>query len=166
MVEVPGVNLASLHAWRDVAHGIVHRHFYHSQVTGSLRSMLVYTPPAYQLDAESAFPVLYLLHGLGMTKLPGRKWVVLISLPITFLADNQSQPMIVVMLNGHPLPIPGDPVFDDYAPENLRAMEAEIRQEIIPYVEQHYRIEKGREHRAIAGLSMGRACLADGPAAP
>ena len=34
-------------------------------------------------------------------------------------------------------------------------MEAEIRQEIIPYVEQHYRIEKGREHRAIAGLSMG-----------
>ena len=155
LVEVPGVNLASLHAWRDVAHGIVHRHFYHSQVTGSLRSMLVYTPPAYQLDAESAFPVLYLLHGFGDDETAwtevGRAHFIADNL----LADNQSQPMIVVMPNGHPLPIPGDPVFDDYAPENLRAMEAEMRQEIIPYVEEHYRIEKGREQRAIAGLSMG-----------
>ena len=36
---------------------------------------------------------------------------------------------------GDRAPIPGDPVFDNYAPENLWAMEAEMRQEIIPYVE-------------------------------
>ena len=85
MVEVPGVNLASLHAWRDVAHGIVHRHFYHSQVTGSLRSMLVYTrllPTSWMLSLSFRFSTSCM--ALGMTKLPGRKWVVLISLPITF----------------------------------------------------------------------------------
>ena len=46
--------------------------------------MLVYTPPAYQLDAESAFPVLYLLHGFGDDETAWTEVVVLISLPITF----------------------------------------------------------------------------------
>jgi len=155
LLEIPGPNSDSLHAWRDVPHGAIHRHFYHSQVTGGQRSMLVYTPPAYQLEPESHFPVLYLLHGFGDDETAwtevGRSHFIQDNL----LSENRCRGMIVVMPNGHPLDIPPDTAFDHYAPDNLRAMTAEMRQEIMPYIKHHYRTLEGRDHRAIAGLSMG-----------
>src|SRR5271170_88160 len=60
-VHVPGSRLLEP---GDAAHGAVHLHWYHSDVTGTVRRMHVYTPPGYGADAAQ-YPVLYLLHGAG-----------------------------------------------------------------------------------------------------
>ena len=49
---------------RNVPHGAVTRHIYHSTVLNGEREIFVYTPPGYE-KARAKLPVLYLLHGAG-----------------------------------------------------------------------------------------------------
>ena len=155
MVEVPGDNPQSLHAIVDVPHGTVHRHYYHSQVTGTHRSLLVYTPAAYVADREARFPVLFLLHGFGDDETAwtevGRAHFIADNL----MADLRAKPMIIVMPNGHPVPIPVGQRPDNYSEDNRRALDAEIRNELIPFLDGHYRIKSDASNRGIVGLSMG-----------
>jgi enterochelin esterase-like enzyme len=155
MVEVPGENPQSLHALKDVPHGTVHRHYYHSLVAGSQRSLLVYTPASYVSDREARFPVLFLLHGFGDDETAwtevGRAHFIADNL----MADERAKPMIIVMPNGHPVLIPDGQRPENYSEDNRRALDAEIRNELIPFLEGHYRIETDASKRAIVGLSMG-----------
>lgn len=155
MVEVPGENSQSLHALKDVPHGTVHRHYYHSQVTGADRSFLVYTPAAYVADHDAQFPVLFLLHGFGDDETAwtevGRAHFIADNL----MANHQAKPMIIVMPNGHPIPIPDTQRPENYSEDNRRALDAEIRNELLPFMEGHYRIKKEASFRGIVGLSMG-----------
>jgi enterochelin esterase-like enzyme len=155
MVEVPGENPQSLHALKDVPHGTLHRHYYHSQVAGSQRSLLVYTPASYVSDLEARFPVLFLLHGFGDDETAwtevGRAHFIADNL----MADERAKPMIIVMPNGHPLLIPDGQRPENYSEDNRRALDAEIRNELIPFLEGHYRTETDASKRAIVGLSMG-----------
>ena len=48
---------------RNVPHGLVTRHVYHSDVTKGERELYVYTPPGY--DRRKTYPVLYLVGGSG-----------------------------------------------------------------------------------------------------
>jgi len=48
---------------RNVPHGLVTRHVYHSDVTNGERELYVYTPPGY--DRSKTYPVLYLVGGSG-----------------------------------------------------------------------------------------------------
>jgi len=48
---------------RDVPHGAVTRHVYHSGVTNGERELYVYTPSGY--DRKKTYPVLYLVGGSG-----------------------------------------------------------------------------------------------------
>ena len=115
--------------------------------------MVVYTPPGYSADKK--YPVLYLLHGIGDTE---RGWtrdrghVVLDNL----IDDGKAEPMIVVMPYGRastkPLP---ENIFDRGEFEAYGAFEGELLNDIIPYIESHYSVMNDREHRALAGLSMG-----------
>jgi enterochelin esterase family protein len=63
-VEVPG---ASPMPWDqiDIPHGEVHHHFYYSAVVGDNRDYFVYTPPGYDGEPKTLYPVLYLLHGFS-----------------------------------------------------------------------------------------------------
>lgn len=158
-VHVPGPSLP----WEvnQVPHGVIHHHFYHSQMANDNRDFYVYTPPDYA-SSKHEYPVLYLLHGFsddasGWTAV-GLANVILDNL----IAQGKVQPMIVVMPLGY-----GD--YDvirrgwgswgdkELARRNLTRFTDILLSEVMPQAEGMYRIKKSRESRAIAGLSMGGA---------
>lgn len=143
LVEVPGA-ASAFFAERDVPHGQVSTVWYQSAVLGQPRRMQIYTPPGYATSGER-YPVLYLLHGAGDDDqswlMAGRANFILDNL----IASGKAKPMIVVMPNGSVQRAPG--TADPYP--------ASFKAEIMPYVEKNFRLQPGRENRAIAGLSMG-----------
>jgi enterochelin esterase-like enzyme len=161
MVHVPGP--ASL-PWEvnEVAHGILHHHFYQSGVVGDQRDFYVYTPPGSQPRAKQKYPVLYLLHGFsddasGWTAV-GRAHVILDNL----IAQGKVKPMLVVMPLGYGAPEivargfggPGDAALRQ---RNFDRFTQALLTEVIPQVESAYHVIANRNSRAIAGLSMGGA---------
>lgn len=156
-VEVPEANVDFYDA-QDVPHGEVRALWYHSQVTGALRRVFVYTPPGYDADPDQRFPVLYLQHGAGEDE---RGWTA--QGRANFILDNliaagRAQPMIIVMANGYakragaevePGGRPGRPRFD------FSGFEAVLVEELVPKIDATYRTLANRENRALAGLSMG-----------
>ena len=64
LLEVPG-DPPRLHEFQDVPHGTVRIHEYLSRSLGKRRGLYVYTPPGYDKDPGSRYPVLYLFHGIG-----------------------------------------------------------------------------------------------------
>jgi enterochelin esterase family protein len=161
MVHVPGP--APL-PWEvmDVAHGILHHHFYKSGVVGDQRDYYVYTPPGYQPRAKQKYPVLYLLHGFsddasGWTAV-GRAHVILDNL----IAQGKVKPMLVVMPLGYGAPEIvargfGGPRDAALRQRNFDRFTQALLTEVIPQVESAYHVIANRNSRAIAGLSMGGA---------
>ncbi len=150
MYEVPGAAFEEYRA--DVPHGAIATVWYQSAAVGGLRRMHVYTPPGYERDGRS-YPVLYLLHGGGDTDdswpTVGRAGAILDNL----IAAKQAVPMIVVMPAGHvsrefSLRTGMNTMGHDQFNEDLTGS-------VIPFVDHTYRTAEDREHRAIAGLSMG-----------
>jgi enterochelin esterase family protein len=160
LVRVPGP--ASL-PWEvsDVPRGAVHHHFYRSKVVGDQRDFYVYTPPGYD-GARGEYPVLYLLHGYsddasGWSAV-GRAHVILDNL----IAQGKARPMLVVMPLGYGAPEIVTPTWGGIRDPGLRQRNYDrfrdaLLGEVIPAVEGAYRVARGRESRAIAGLSMGGA---------
>ncbi len=158
-LHVPGP--ASL-PWEinDVPHGVIHRHFYKSGIVGDQRDFYVYTPPGYDPAARAAYPVLYLLHGFSddasAWTAVGRANVILDNL----LARGKVRPMVVVMPLGYGAPEVlkvGGPRDASLWRTNVERFREATLEEVLPRVEQAYRVSKDRENRAIAGLSMGGA---------
>jgi enterochelin esterase family protein len=146
----------------EVSHGVVHHHFYKSQVVGDQRDYYVYTPPGFDPKGKTKYPVFYLLHGYsdsadGWTAV-GQANIILDNL----LAQNKIKPMIVVMPLGY-----GTPemlrlkwaVWDhqDIRQVNFDNFRRALITEVMPQVESAYPVSGKREDRAIAGLSMGGA---------
>jgi enterochelin esterase family protein len=139
---------------RPVPHGTVHVNFYDSKNLGTPRMFYVYTPPGYE-SSRQKYPVLYLLHGGGQIEASwtwtGRANVIMDNL----LADGKIKPMVVVMPYGHiPREIKPGPIVPA-SPSDAAAIETELLTGVLPLVESKYRVLKDRNHRAIAGLSMG-----------
>jgi enterochelin esterase-like enzyme len=138
-----------------IAHGKIDTIRYISKTVGATRKALVYTPPSYSRSKK--YPVLYLLHGIGGDEKEwlngGQPQVILDNL----YADRKIEPMIVVMPNGRAMK--DDRVGDNMmAPDKVQAFatfEKDLLNDLIPYIEKKYPVIKDREHRAIAGLSMG-----------
>jgi enterochelin esterase-like enzyme len=134
---------------KNVPHGLVTRHVYHSNVTDGERELYVYTPPAY--DRRRNYPVLYLVGGSG--DLPsnwiydGRDNFMLDNL----LAEKKAVPMLIA--------IPNNQVVHRNNPKHtdltFKIFEAELRQHVIPLVEREYSVRKDPHGRALSGLSMG-----------
>lgn len=134
---------------RNVPHGNVTRHIYHSEVTGGERELYVYTPPGY--DPSKKYPVLYLLGGSG--ELPsnwvydGRVNLILDNL----LAEGKAVPMLIA--------IPNNQVIHRNHPKHTELtfdiFEKEMRNHVIPVVEKAYNVQQDPRGRAISGLSMG-----------
>jgi hypothetical protein len=64
VLEVPSPG-EDFYLAKHVPHGDVREHWFYSNVTGSFRRMFVYTPPGYEKDNSTHYPVLYLQHGAG-----------------------------------------------------------------------------------------------------
>lgn len=144
-----------LAAIQPVAHGVVHRHVFTSKTRHAETAVQIYTPPQFDPKATTTYPVVYLLHGFGDDETAwadtGRA---------NFIADNliaqgRALPAIIVMTNGHPVPIPAGARFPDYAAANLAAMQQELLTEVLPLVESSYPVRRNAASRAIVGLSMG-----------
>jgi len=153
LVYVPGSDFMDT---QNVPHGAIASVTYYSTALKRFRRMHVYTPPGYELG-KGKYPTFYLLHGSSDSDdswaSVGRAGFILDNL----IAAHKAKPMLVVMPAGHTRAgggfgpraagPGGQPPADEFTQDFLT--------DIMPYVEQHYRVRKDREHRAIAGLSMG-----------
>lgn len=124
--------------------------FFESKITGQLERIMIYLPPEYMQNTEKKYPVLYLQHGHGENE---TCWVS--QGKMNFIYDNlvhqrKAVPAIVVMANGMIYKESGDKRELKY-----RDMSEFVKEELIPYVENKYRTYGDKEHRAMAGLSMG-----------
>ncbi len=136
-----------------IPHGRLEMVEYDSKTVGTRRKMQVYTPPGYSPDEK--YPVLYLLHGIGGDETEWQRFATPDVLVDNLLADGKVAPMIVVMPNGRAQPndrAEGD-VFKA-APAFAR-FEQDLLEDVIPTIEARYSVLADREHRALAGLSMG-----------
>jgi enterochelin esterase-like enzyme len=146
----------------DVPHGVLHHHYYHSNIVGINSEYYVYTPPGFDSGSKQKYPVLYLLHGYsddpsawtGM----GKANVILDNLT----AQGKVKPMIVVMPLGYgtmEVIARGWSTWRD--PELIRSnytrFSDALFQEVVPLVKQQYPLSDKREDHAVAGLSMGGA---------
>lgn len=139
----------------DIPHGKIDSVFYESETVGTERKAIIYTPPGYSENEQ--YPVLYLLHGIGGTETEwldnGRPQIILDNL----YAGNKLESMIVVMPNGRAMK-DDSATGNIFAPEKVEAFatfEKDLLNDVIPFIEDHYPVIKDREHRALAGLSMG-----------
>jgi enterochelin esterase-like enzyme len=166
-IEIPSpLPSDSFYEIRDVPHGQVRERWYHSSVTGTWRRIFVYTPPGYDHDQHTRYPVLYLQHGAGedetgWTK-QGRANFILDNL----IASGEAKPMIIVMAYGYAkraaTPEPDFSKLPRGSAAAFAAMRAltaafgdDLTQVVVPFVDQSYRTLTDRNHRAMAGLSMG-----------
>jgi enterochelin esterase-like enzyme len=128
---------------------------YDSAVTGTRRKANVYPPPDYAADKK--YPVLYLLHGIGGDETEWIRFATPDALLDNLLADGKAVPMIIVIPNGRALP-DDRAIGNSFAPERaigFAKFERDLLDHLIPAVEKKYSTLTDREHRALAGLSMG-----------
>jgi enterochelin esterase family protein len=138
-----------------VARGAVTRHAYHSAIANDDRDFFVYTPAGYDARRAQAYPVLYLLHGLGDD---AERWLTggggAANIMDNLIAQQKAVPMVVVSPLGYGTA--SGPTGGRTA-ENLTGYEKILLEEVMPMVDKAYNISRSREQRAIAGLSMGGA---------
>lgn len=154
IVEVPGTT-PLIDAFRDVPHGVVHLHTYLSKSLGRPRGLVVYTPPQYDKEAAARFPVLYMLHGNGdnehtWVSLGRAHWIL-----DNILAEKKALPFVLVLVDSHPTYPTPSTVEGHMA--NALALEGDLLEDVIPYVEGRYRVKAEPRGRAIGGVSMGGA---------
>jgi enterochelin esterase family protein len=153
VLEVPASDEANYSA-KKVPHGDVREHWFYSEITGEFRRMYVYTPPGYDKDYTTKYPVLYLQHGAGELEMEwthsGKANFILDNL----IAEGKAQPMIIVMNNGFATR-PGQQGQPQNMGSRWAAFEDMLIKEVIPDVDKTYRTIADKEHRAMAGLSMG-----------
>jgi len=141
-------------ARRDgIPHGTLEMIEYDSKTVGTRRKMLVYTPPGYSTARK--YPVLYLLHGIGGDETEWQRFTKPENILDNLLADGKAVPMILVFPNGRA-------EKNDRAEGNVfahvkafEAFEGDLLNDVIPAIESRYSTLTDREHRALAGLSMG-----------
>lgn len=171
-LEIPGPD-EDFFSVKNVPHGTVRTEWYFSKTTDETRRIVVYTPPGYD-QSTSRYPVLYLQHGWGEDEAgwsdQGHENFILDNL----IAAHKAVPMIIVNENGMtgvhfqppPPPRPGAApkappppraVAHFFMDERYAAIDGVISQDLIPYIDAHFRTISDRDHRALAGLSMGGA---------
>lgn len=172
-VPDPGVDFYDV---KDVPHGNVLIKNYYSKVAKGWRHIFVYTPPGYDKSITQRYPVLYLQHGGGEDE---RVWIEMGHTNLildNLLAEGKVKPMIVVMETsavGPPMPMPAAPPtppagtaaapgaaprpaggFRGFPPGGGPYGDLMIN-DLIPWVDSNFRTLTDKDHRAMAGLSMG-----------
>ena len=157
-IEVPAKD-QDFFALKDVPHGQVCERLYFSGITNAWRRCFVYIPPDYDKNNSYRYPVLYLQHGMGEDEtgwaVQGKANLILDNL----IADKKAVPMIIVMDKGYATKPNQTPPQGGATPARavggISAFEEVMIKEIIPMIDANYRTLADREHRAMAGLSMG-----------
>lgn len=147
-LEMPEEDFAEYRI-RQVPHGTVHLCYYPSHSTGRTKLCYVYTPAGYDRELEKRYPVLYLQHGGGENEV-GWLWQGKLSnIADNLIAAGQMREMIIVMNAGYAFPDNGQ------WHHSMSAFLQELPNSCVPYIDGAFRTVADREHRAMAGLSMG-----------
>ena len=138
-----------------IPHGVIDTIKYDSKTVGVTRRATVYLPPGF--TKNKSYPVLYLLHGIGGDEFEwlnnGHPEIILDNL----YADSKLEPMIVVLPNGRAMK-EDRATGNIMAPDKVQAFadfEKDLLNDLVPFIQGKYPVYKDREHRALAGLSMG-----------
>jgi enterochelin esterase-like enzyme len=181
-IEIPAKD-QDFYALKDVPHGNMQQILFPSKSTNSSRAAFVYTPPGYE-EGKMKYPVLYLQHGWGENEtswgIQGKANLIMDNM----IAEGKIKPFIVVMTYGmtNTGGRPGGPVRRDTTanrnpggarPDSINrrtppgggmaaliannGFQTVLLDELIPYVDAHFRTIAKRDGRAMAGLSMGGA---------
>jgi len=149
-LEVPAPD-EDFYALKNVPHGRVQEVLFWSESTQSVRTAWVYTPPTYEAKAKERFPVLYLQHGWGENETSwfrqGKAGLIMDNL----LAEGKAVPFIIVMTYG----MTNEVRFGGLREFTAEDFEKVLVDELVPYIDSHFKTLPDKRHRAMAGLSMG-----------
>ena len=153
IVEING-GTPLVHTVQNIPHGTLSYRYYYSPELGT-RPVLIYTPPGYEADTKTKYPVLYLLHGTTDTEETwtkvGRANIILDNL----IAEGKAKPMIIVMPYGRAYPVIKKSSGSLRNWENLQEIKKDFLDHLFPFVEKNYRTKEDKESRAVAGFSGG-----------
>jgi enterochelin esterase family protein len=173
-VEVPAAD-ADFYAVKNVPHGQLQETLYYSKSADAVLRCFIYTPPDYQKDPSTRYPVLYLQHGGGEDETgwgrQGHAGLIMDNL----IAEGKARPFIIVMANSYvpganapgrgPAPAVASSGATNAAPAagrgpggrrfDFSAFTRVLLEDLIPFVDANFRTLSDQPHRAMAGLSMG-----------
>jgi enterochelin esterase-like enzyme len=149
-IEIPAHD-QDFYALKNVPHGNVQQILFPSKSTNTSRRAFVYTPPGYEKNQSTRYPVLYLQHGWGEDETAwsnqGRANLILDNM----IADGKIKPFIIVMTYG----MTNEIKFGGIRNFDITPFQTVLVDELIPYVDANFRTIADQPHRAMAGLSMG-----------
>lgn len=123
-----------------------------SSVLGATVKYNVYLPSGFE-QMQERLPVVYLLHGLTDTYTAWAEKGGMKNIVDEIIDCGESRPVVIIMPNA------GNPdvnnVWNGYFNMPGWSYEDFFFQELIPTVEEKYRCQGDKEHRAVMGLSMG-----------
>jgi len=159
-IEIPTNEDTEFYAEKNIPHGNVQQTLFWSESGQCMRTAWVYTPAGYgKLEknakgkvSQKRYPVLYLQHGWGENETSwfrqGHAGLIMDNL----IAEGKIEPFIVVMTYGLTNDIRFGQRFADNWSENFEKL---VVDEMIPYIDKNFFTIADRDHRAMAGLSMG-----------
>ena len=158
-IEIPAKD-QDFYAVKNVPHGQVREQIYFSKTNNTTRRCFIYTPPGYDKDTKTRYPVLYLQHGGGENETgwsaQGKAGLIMDNL----IAEGKAKPFIIVMDNGSwtmARPPAGErPAGGEWPPKGWAdGFMNTLLKDIIPMIDANFRTLADQKNRAMAGLSMG-----------
>lgn len=142
LVDIPGDG-PLVHSLQNVPHGKISYRYYKSGTLGVTRPLLVYTPPGFNPNRKTKYPVLYLIHGGSDTEETWTKVGRANLIADNLIAQGKAKPMLIVMPYGNVRPAP----MPDFTNDMVN--------DIVPFVEANYPVVNESKGRAVAGFSVG-----------
>ena len=142
IVEIPG-DQPLVHELQNVPHGKISYCYYKSSTLETFRTLLIYTPPGFDANDKTKYPVLYLIHGGSDTEETWTKVGRANLIADNLIAQGKAKPMIIVM------------PYANVRPKPMSDFTKDVMNDIIPFVEANYPVLKDSKHRAVAGFSVG-----------
>jgi enterochelin esterase-like enzyme len=149
-IEIPAYD-RDFYALKDVPHGRVQQILFPSKSTDTSRRAFVYTPPDYDKSHTKRYPVLYLQHGWGEDETAWSNQGYANLIMDNLIAEGRIKPFLIVMTYG----MTNEIKFGGLRNFDIKPFQTVLMDELIPYIDAHFRTRSDRAHRAMAGLSMG-----------
>ena len=150
-IEIPAHDQDFYASRMDVPHGNVQQVLFPSASTNTVRRAFVYTPPTYGKNKKERFPVLYLQHGWGEDETAWSNQGHANLIMDNLIAEGKCAPFIIVMTYG----MTNDVKFGGLQQFTAEEFEKVLVDELVPYVDANFLTKADKQHRAMAGLSMG-----------
>lgn len=149
-IEIPAHD-QDFYAVKNVPHGNVQQVLFWSESTQQTRRAFVYTPPMYGKNKKEKYPVLYLQHGWGEDETAWSNQGHANLIMDNLIAEGKIKPFIIVMTYG----MTNEVKFGGLRSFDAKDFEKVLVDELVPYIDANFQTRADKNHRAMAGLSMG-----------